>query len=74
MLPTIALLMNSKLNEYAIIAPFIIALFTFLIFQPLLLPIQLVESTVTIAIFKLLIASGFIRIRKEQVEVERLTI
>jgi hypothetical protein len=27
MLPTIALLMNSKLNEYAIIAPFIIALF-----------------------------------------------
>jgi hypothetical protein len=74
MLPTIALLMNSKLNEYALIAPFIIALFTFLIFQPLLLPIQLVESTVTIAIFKLLIASGFIRIRKEQVEVERLTI
>lgn len=74
MLPTIASILNARLTQYALIAPLIIALLTFLIFQPLIIPMQVIESLITLLIFKALIATRFLKIHKESVEVERLSL
>lgn len=74
MLPIISSTLNSKLGQYALIAPFIIALFTFLIFQPLVIPLQIMESAITLGLFKLLIATRFVKVHTETVEVDRLSL
>ncbi len=73
-LPAISHALNNKINHYALIAPLAIALLTFLIFQPLTLPLQLLESLITIGIFKLLISTGFIKVHTETKEVQRLSL
>ncbi|KXK12220.1 MAG: hypothetical protein UZ22_OP11002000016 [Microgenomates bacterium OLB23] len=74
MQPVIAATLNTRIGQYALIAPLFIALFTFLLFQPLLIPLQIIESATTLVIFKVLIATRFIQIRKETIEVERLSL
>lgn len=74
MLPSIAAVINAKINQYAFIAPFAVGVLTFLIFQPLIFPLQWIEGIITIALFKILIAIGFVKIQTEQRNVERLSI
>lgn len=73
MQPIIAVTLNTKLVQYALITPIVIALVTFLLFQPLTIPLQIVESATTLLIFKILIATKFITICKIEVEAERLS-
>lgn len=70
MLPTIAQRLNALLQQYAPIVPFIIALLVILIMQPFIIPIQLLESLITLIVFKILTATQFIHIRKIQKEVD----
>ena len=69
-LPGIAFQLNERIQAFAIFAPFVVALLTFLLLQPLLIPLQLIESLLTVIVFKILMATGFIRLQKEQREVE----
>lgn len=70
MLPSIALRLNEMLSEYAVFAPFVVALLTFLLLQPFLIPLHLIESLITLILFELLLRTGFISLRKEQREVD----
>lgn len=70
MLPQIAALLNEKVQEYGVFVPFIVALVAFLLLQPIIIPLNIFESIMTVIIFKILLATGFIHIRKEQREVE----
>jgi hypothetical protein len=74
MLPALSSVFNARIAQYALITPFVIALFTFLIFQPLTIPLQLVESVVTTGLFKALIATKFIKLHTETTEVDRLSL
>lgn len=70
MLPSIAYKLNVEIQQYAVLAPFIVALLTFLILQPLLIPLQLIEGLCTVIIFKCLLKSKFLRLNSEQREVQ----
>src|SRR3989338_313765 len=70
----IALALNIRLQPYIFIAPFIVALATIIIFQPLMWPIELVENFISKLIFFILLRSGFIKSKKETREVERISI
>lgn len=74
MLPIITATLNARLAQYALVAPLFIALFTFLIFQPLIIPIQLAESLLTLLIFKILLTTKFLKVYKESVDVDRLSL
>ncbi len=68
----IAYSLNQTLLPYAFIAPFIVALATIIIFQPLMWPIEIVESYLSRVLFFILLKTGLIKIRKETREVERI--
>lgn len=70
MLPSIAYKLNVRIQEFAVFAPFAVALLTFLLLQPLIIPLQLLESFVTIILFKILLKTHFLTLRKETREVE----
>lgn len=70
MLPDIAQRLNALLQEYAPFVPFIIAILVILIMQPFIIPIQLLESLITLILFQILTATKFIHIKKVQKEVE----
>lgn len=70
MLPSIAYKLNIRIQEFAVFAPFAVALLTFLLLQPFIIPLQLIESLVTIALFKILLRTKFLTLRKETREVE----
>jgi hypothetical protein len=70
MLPSIAYKLNVRIQEFAVFAPFVVALLTFLLLQPLLIPLELVEGVFTLIIFRLLMRYRFIQLRKEQREVD----
>lgn len=70
MLPSFAFRLNEWVSRYASLAPFAVAALAFLLLQPIIIPLQLLETLLTLIIFKILMRSGFIRIRKEQQEVE----
>jgi hypothetical protein len=74
MFPTIATKLNILIQKYTVIAPFIVAILTFFILQPLMIPINLIESFLTLIIFKTLIASGVIKITEEQMPVQKVRI
>jgi len=72
MLPSIAIKLNLFVQKYAFAAPFAIALLTFLILQPLMLPINIIESAITLLLFKVLLATRFIKIEKQERAVDTL--
>ena len=72
MLPQIAQKLNVFIQKYALIAPFIVALLTFLILQPLMFPVNWIEIILTIMIFKILLSTGFLKIAEEQRAVQKL--
>lgn len=74
MLPGIAYMLNVQLKQYAVLAPFIVAFLTFVILQPLFIPLQLIESLCTIILFKLLLRAKVIRLHTQQQEVEVITL
>lgn len=74
MLPSITEKLNQQVQKYALIAPFAIALLAFLIIQTFILPFQLFEGFIALILFKILISSGFIRISKETIEIEKIAL
>lgn len=74
MSPAIANNINSRLASYSFILPFVVPLILFLFLQPFMWPLQFIEMLLTSIIFKLLLATGFITIKKEMKEVEKVRI
>lgn len=70
MLPSIAYKLNIRIQKFSVLAPFAVALITFLLLQPFIIPLQLIESLFTVALFKLLLSTGFIRLQKATREVD----
>jgi hypothetical protein len=70
MLPSFAFRLNEWVSRYASLAPIVVAALAYLLLQPIIIPLQLLESLITLIIFKSLLRTGFIHIRTEQQEVE----
>ena len=70
----ISVSLNERLQPYFFIAPFVVALATIVIFQPLLWPIEVIESYLSRLIFFILLKIRFVNIKKETREVERLSL
>lgn len=70
----IALNLNERIRPYFFVAPFFVAIATIIIFQPILWPIGMIESYLSRFMFFVLLKSGFIKIKKETREVERVII
>jgi hypothetical protein len=72
--PQIAQLLNDKIVEYKYLVPFILAIAIFFLLKPVFSIFGYVESAITLVLFKIFIKSGFIQIKKMQMEVERVSI
>lgn len=70
MLPSFAFRLNQWISRYASLTPFVVAALAYLLLQPIIIPLQLFESMLTLILFKILLNTHFIRIRQEQHEVE----
>ena len=70
MLPSLAFRFNEWVKQYAAFAPLIIAALSYLLLQPIIIPLQLVEALITLVLFKALIATKFITLKKVQQEIE----
>ncbi len=71
---TIASKVNNAIQKYSLIAPFIVAVITFLILQPLMIPINLIEGILTLIIFKTLLALKVIKITEVQMPVQKVSL
>lgn len=74
MLPQIAARLNIFIQDYAVAAPFIVALITALILQPIMFLINMFEAFLTLVIFKVLIASKFIKLQKVAAQIDKLSL
>lgn len=70
MLPSFAFRLNEWIRRYATFAPFVVAALAYLLLQPIIIPLQMIESLITLILFKILLRTNFICLRKEQQEVE----
>lgn len=72
--PQIAILLNNKITEYKYLVPFVLALAIFFLLKPIFSLFGYIETAITLILFKVLVRSGFIQIKKTQMEVERVSI
>ncbi|MFS8159266.1 MAG: hypothetical protein ACMG6E_03470 [Candidatus Roizmanbacteria bacterium] len=70
LLPDISNVLTQSLSKYSLIAPLIVALLTFLLLQPFIIPFQLLEMLVTAALFRLLFMTHFLVKKKEMREID----
>lgn len=70
MLPSFAFRLNQWVSRYASLAPFVVAALAYLLLQPVIIPLQMFESLITLILFKILLRTNFILIRREQQEIE----
>lgn len=66
--------LNREIKQHKLVAPLFISLITIIIFQALFIPIQYIESIIALFLFKIMLSSGFLHIKKEEAIVERLTL
>lgn len=69
-IPDISGLLNYQVHKYFVIAPFIVALLTFILLQPLFVPLSLIEIPITKLVFYILIKTKFLTLKKEMKEVD----
>lgn len=72
--PLIANRLNMQLSLYRFFAPLIVIILILFILQPVFFIFQIIESAITIGIFKFLLVINFITIHKEAREVEKITL
>lgn len=63
MLPQISFALNSLLEQYQVVIPFIIAFLVFVILQPFVIVINIFESLITLIIFQILLSTSFIHVK-----------
>lgn len=73
-LPKITYFLNEKIKQYIFFVPFIVALLTFLIFQPLILPLQWIESGIILILYYAAKKLNFIKITTIQSLQEKIEV
>jgi len=72
MLPEIARRLNDRISQYAVFTPLIVAFLVLLILQPFVYPLELIESFITQIIFKIMLKTKFLLLKKEVREIDVL--
>lgn len=69
-IPDISSLLNQQVRRFYFIAPFVVALLTFILLQPLFVPLSLIEIPITKLVFYILFKTKFLQLKKEMKEVD----